>query len=219
MRDNTINDTSITPLPDPSVRDAALLSALMDGEVSEHELRQALQALERDPALGGVWMRYHLAQAALRHETGAFANVDLRARVAAAAAEAPAPTLLAVVTAGSRRWLRPLTSMALAASVALATVFGWQLFQSSATAPGSASWAVEPGATAGAGTQTVALGSMVVSNETDELVLPVTEAGSPTAGQDRLNAYMVRHAQATTARGMTSYARVVSLEGEKGRAP
>lgn len=215
MRDNTINDTSITPLPDPSVRDAALLSALMDGEVSEHELRQALQALERDPALGGVWTRYHLAQAALRHETGAFANVDLRARVAAELVDEAA-----VAMPGLRRWIKPLTSMALAASVALATVFGWQLFQSSATVPGSASWAVaQGGGAADAGVQTVALGSMVVSNETDELVLPATETGSPTAGQDRLNAWMVRHAQATTARGMTSYARVVSLEGEKGRAP
>ena len=46
------------------------LSALMDGELSEHEQAQLLADLARDPQLARVWERYHLIRAALRKELG-----------------------------------------------------------------------------------------------------------------------------------------------------
>ena len=199
-----------------------MLSALMDGEASEHELRQALRATEEDPALAAAWRRWHLAQSALRGQ--AVAGVDLRGRIAA---RLDAPAAAAAMPAARRvpAWLKPLASAAVAASVTLATVFTWQALQPAALSPAAAdavaanSLAAEP---------RVALGPMVMVREDgEELVMPVASAAageaspaaeSPTAAQDRINAYLARHAQAAgaaNARGLSPYARVVSLEGEQ----
>lgn len=207
---------------DESGREHELLSALMDGEAGEHELRQVLRALASpsdDTALTDTWTRYHLAQSALHRDASAFAGVDLRAGIAARLADEPALTTRTRAWA----WSKPLFSMAVAASVAMATVLGWQLYT-----PVSVPGVYEGGGSAlagmsSAGSQKVALGPMVVvSVDTEELVMPVTDEAVPTSGQDRLNAYFVRHAQATTAsssRGLTPYARVVSVEGGQGRTP
>ena len=192
-------------------RDRERLSALMDGEAGDHELRQVLAALDEDPALADTWKRFHLAQSALRRDTGPWAGVDLRGALAArldaedGAAAAPAPA-----APRRRRGLQALASAAVAAGVTLATVFTWQSLQ-----PGVADTATL--AAAEPADQSVALGPMVVVREDgEELVLA---AASPTAAQDRLNAYLARHARATgsltSARGVVSYARVVSVEGEQ----
>jgi len=196
-------------------RDRELLSALMDGEASEHELRQALKATAEDPALAATWRRYHLAQSLLHGDRQVYAGTDLRAAVAGRLdGEAPAGAV------GLRGWLKPLASVAVAASVTMVTVFGWQAWNS-AVSPLAGDNAV---AAVTAGEQHVALGPMVVVREDgEELVMPVADATaasgvSPTADQDRLNAYMTRHAQAAStasARGFAPYARVVSMEGEQ----
>lgn len=207
--------TENTGRPRDGHRERELLSALMDGEASEHELRQALKAVGDDPALAGTWARWHVAQSTLRGEALPPVAIDLRAAVAAAIAAEPMP-----VRAPARPWLKPVASMAVAAGVAALTVVGWQVLR------------VDSGyganALAGAGQQqeiqTVALGPMVVVREDgEELVLPGAAGAdfgeAPTAGQDRLNAYLARHAQAASlgsARGLAPYARVVSLEGEQG---
>lgn len=206
--------TENTGRPRDGHRERELLSALMDGEASEHELRQALKAVGDDPALAGTWARWHVAQSTLRGETLPPVRIDLRAAVAAAIAAESAP-----VRAPLRPWLKPVASMAVAAGVAALTVVGWQVLR------------VDGGygadTLAGAGQQqeiqTVALGPMVVVREDgEELVLPAADGdfgAAPTAGQDRLNAYLARHAQAASlgsARGLAPYARVVSLEGEQG---
>lgn len=189
-----------------NARERELLSALMDGETSEHELHQALKAAGDDRDLAAAWSRWHVAQSVLRGENVRPAPVDLRAAVAAAidgdvAAGAPARP------ASTRpAWLRPLASVAVAAGVAVVTVLGWQALRGDSQS------------VAGNDAQTVALGSMVVVREDGEEL--ATAGESPTAGQDRLNAYLARHAQAATlgtARGLASYARVVSFEGEQGR--
>lgn len=229
MTDKTVHEGA---MHDPQGRGRELLSALMDGETSEHELRQALRALGEQEQLARTWARYHVAQSAMRGEAGAFTGVDLRAAIAARLDEpAAADDILPGESAGARgvlarlpaAWLKPLASVAVAASVALATVFTWQAFQPAPVAAGAASApeiAAAPGA-AGPGAQTVALGPMVVVRaDGDELVLPAETGGSPTAAQDRLNAYLARHAQAASAsgaQGLSPYARVVSLEGEQGR--
>lgn len=179
------------------------LSALMDGEAGDLEVRQALASLGKDPALSGIWARWHLAQAVLRGEQAVQPTIDLRASLAARldAEQASVPRRPA--------WIRPLASVAVAASVTLATVFAWQLWQARGV----------PGADIVAGTdgQTVAMAPMVVVREDgEELVVPAEQAAgvaAPTEAQDRINAYLARHVQA--AAGMASYARVVSLEGEQ----
>lgn len=190
-----------------AARERELLSALMDGEAGEHELRQALKVVGDDPSLLATWSRWHVAQSVLRGENVRPASIDLRAAVAAAIDGEPA---VAGSRPGARPWLRPLAGFAVAASVAMVTVFGWQMMRGGVDAATVAD--------NGEAQQTVALGPMVVVREDgEELALPTAavDTQSPTAGQDRLNAYLARHAQAS--RGLAPYARVVSFEGEQGR--
>lgn len=199
-------------------RDRERLSALMDGEAGELELRQALQALDHDPSLADTWKRYHLAQSALRRDAGAWAGVDLRgaisARLDAGEGIEAVPAAEATPAPLRRRGLQALASVAVAASVALVTVFTWQSFSPAGPAADSVATVASPA------NQTVALGPMVVVREDGEELVMAGEA-SPTAAQDRLNAYLARHARATgsltSARGVVTYARVVSVEGEQGR--
>jgi len=57
------------------------ISALMDGELEDHEVADTLNALRRDEALRADWAAGHLIGAALRRE-GELA-VDVTARVRA----------------------------------------------------------------------------------------------------------------------------------------
>ena len=106
------------------------LSAVIDGEADEFELRRVLDELPKDPALRASWERYHLIGAALRGERSVNRLV-MRERIWAELAgeapaevapveadevEAPAPRRSAYA-----RW----TPLAVAAAVALAVVLGF----------------------------------------------------------------------------------------------
>lgn len=205
-------------------RDRELMSALMDGETSELELRRALRAVDEEPALARTWERWHIARGALQGRRGDFSGIDLRAAIARGidAPAAPAVTLRPA-------WPAQLAGIAVAASVAFVAVFAWQSLQSTVDVPETlplaqaspATPALPAATTASATTQTVAMAPLVmVRADGEELVVPDSAGTSPTAAQDRLNTYFARHAQAAnaaSAHGLAPYARVVSLEGE--RAP
>src|SRR5690606_15834673 len=89
------------------------LSALMDGEVDEFELRRTLDLIDQDPALRGKWRRYQLAASALRGESLSWRD-DLSERIAQAVASEPAPRRPVLVGILGRA--------AVAASVAVLTV-------------------------------------------------------------------------------------------------
>lgn len=101
--------TDINPEP------CARLSALMDGEVGDFELRRTLGQISQDPELRRKWGRYHLAAAAMRGELTS-ATPDLSGRIAAALEREPGPR--------GRMALRTLGRVAVAASVAVFTVVG-----------------------------------------------------------------------------------------------
>lgn len=200
-------------------RDRERLSALMDNEAGDLELRQVLKAAEGDPSLVETWKRYHLIQSALRRDAGVWAGVDLRSSLAT--------RLDAEDDSGSarrqdftrRRGLQALASLAVAASVALVTVFSWQSLRTD-DVPGTAATSQMLADRGGqAGMQTVALDPMVVVREDGEELLMTAPESAPTVAQDRLNTYLARHARAAgslaSARGVATYARVVSVEGER----
>jgi len=93
----------------------ARLSAMMDGEAGEFEVRRTLGLIGRNPELRCKWNRYHLAAAAMRGELSSAAP-DLSGRIAAALEREPGPR--------SRNALRTLSRVAVAASVAVLTVVG-----------------------------------------------------------------------------------------------
>lgn len=105
------------------------LSALMDGETDELELRRVLKAMESDSELAQRWQRYHLAQSVL-HDRGIPVADTLAEKVAAAVEQEPA-----VVRAGSHRWTAQLTRVAIAASVAVVAVIALQPQVTSPEAP------------------------------------------------------------------------------------
>lgn len=66
------------------------ISALMDNEVDDLELRRLLKEMETNDELALVWSRYHVARAVLHKELPANAstkNIDLTARVRVALQE------------------------------------------------------------------------------------------------------------------------------------
>ncbi|SDS80549.1 anti sigma-E protein, RseA [Halopseudomonas xinjiangensis] len=95
------------------------ISALMDGEAEQLEVRRVLQATDQDPAVRGTWERYQLARAVMHKEPWQ-AKVDLSAGIAAALANESAPRASAKL-AGA--W-HTLGKFAVAASVTVAVLVG-----------------------------------------------------------------------------------------------
>lgn len=117
------------------------LSALMDGETDELELRRLLgeldkSDLEQGDELRGTWSRYQQARSVIKNEYHAnVAHIDLSQGVAAAIAQEP--FVSAVQTSNARSlpaWLKPISAIAVAASVAMLTVFGVSQYET--LAPG-----------------------------------------------------------------------------------
>ncbi|MFT5603241.1 MAG: sigma-E factor negative regulatory protein RseA [Paracoccaceae bacterium] len=92
------------------------LSALMDGEASELEVRRLLR--EDSEELSEVWSRFHRQQAVLHNERS-FAELDVSSAVRSALVDEQ-PHRKNVL----RDWRRPLGGLAVAASVAALVVFG-----------------------------------------------------------------------------------------------
>jgi sigma-E factor negative regulatory protein RseA len=95
------------------------ISALMDGELEQHELAETLQSLRRSEDLRREWHDGHIIGAALRGERGL--GLDVTARVMSAL-EAE-PTVMAPASRRAPAWQRPL--LALAASAAGVAVVAW----------------------------------------------------------------------------------------------
>lgn len=92
------------------------MSAVMDGEGSEMDLARVLKAVEDDPDARAYWQRLQCNRTVLR--TGApDISIDVSAGVRAALTTTPV----------RQRRVGPLGSLAVAASVTMAVVFGGQL--------------------------------------------------------------------------------------------
>ena len=126
------------------------ISALMDGEASELELHRLLKSMDQDDDLGESWSRYHSISGALKGEIDSMNNFDISARVSAALEHEETYSMPEVeddadqlsATANSTEavankaanddasWVKklwqPVAQAAVAASVAVAVVTGWQ---------------------------------------------------------------------------------------------
>ena len=97
-----------------SEQDLAALSALMDDEASELELRRVLGSLNSDPALRARWRRQQLVRDLMRERRAVLPEIDVSGNVMKA---------ISHQTSMARN---PLWSMAVAASVTIAVVLGGQ---------------------------------------------------------------------------------------------
>ena len=113
-------------------RNTESLSALMDGEADELEVRRILNQLDKDDELRGKWKNYHLMGSLMREES--FDSIDLTQGINQALDgvnspinhEAPQLKEQNTVSAAKPAWYKPLTSVAVAASVTLAVLVGVQ---------------------------------------------------------------------------------------------
>jgi len=121
-------------------RNKESLSALMDGEADELEIRRVLNQLDKDDELRDGWKNYHLMGNLMRDENGG--GVDLTQGINRILDGELAPsgvtdTNLSTLTDSSKAenqrhaWYKPLTSVAVAASVTLAVLLGVQSIQPS----------------------------------------------------------------------------------------
>jgi sigma-E factor negative regulatory protein RseA len=111
------------------------LSALMDGESDELELRRVLKSLPDNADAADTWRRYHLARSVMQREQGVDVSMDLSAGVMARLQEEPAPLAdMASETSQGKSHKAPTVSFArgagVAAAVSLMVITGVQFFSS-----------------------------------------------------------------------------------------
>ena len=110
------------------------ISALMDAEATELEVRRILKGAANDYELSETWRRYHLAQTVLKGQS-IHSTVDISSGVMAAIDSIESPTDSSThasddsqVDKRKDRWYQGAASMAVAASVTLAVLIGVQTF-------------------------------------------------------------------------------------------
>lgn len=182
------------------------LSALMDGEASELEVRRLLR--ENDDSLSALWGRFHTQRSVLRDEAG-FAELDVSASVREAlAVERPHRRLFG-------DWRKPLAGFAVAASVAAVVVFGLG-GPSGEQATTLADTAVEQGSRVYLAAPT-APASGTVAASTAAGALPAELRMSDEQSRQRFEKLLrqhTEHAAFNSGQGMVSHARLASYRTE-----
>ena len=101
------------------------ISALLDSEADDLELRRFLKSCDQDSILLETWERYCLVQSAL-HETAQPVSASLSQRIAAQI-ELEGPLAAVPVAPAQSSWKEGITKMAIAASVAAVFLVAMQV--------------------------------------------------------------------------------------------
>lgn len=114
------------------------MSAMMDGEIEEFELRRVIERTSNEQALKDKWQRYHLAQDVMQgRDVQVTGSIDLVSRVSAALESEPSFSSTAIAssdvksgptTTSDKQWWKPMASMAVAASVTAVVLLGAQQY-------------------------------------------------------------------------------------------
>ena len=192
------------------------LSAVIDGEADEFELRRVLDEIGKDPALAASWERYHLIGAVMRREriTRSF---GMRERVwtevgfegGTEAVAEPAALEPEVPAAGTPRHTGRWVSVGVAATVALAVAVGFvgipDLSETVSPVVADAGDRLIAPQTAGEGSLT--LPSQITPVALTSEITPVDQA--------RTEAYVIRHLQQLGMnRSGIGFAKMVAYERE-----
>lgn len=185
-------------------RDLETLSAFLDGETSELETRRVMRDI--DDAELETLSRWHLAQDVMHGQSSMAVPADFNARLSAALAEEGAP-------AKRPAWLGGMARLAVAASVAAATVVGWQSWEGNLSGTGEAA----PALAAAQDTRLnrpFAEASLVSQSFGASASPAVSASASP-----RVNDMLLRHsdfAARNSGQGMMPFARLVSMDARNG---
>jgi sigma-E factor negative regulatory protein RseA len=187
------------------------LSSLMDGELSRDAGSFLTRRLFSDEGTCEKWERYHLIRDCIRQPGSKQMVTGLSVRMSQSLNAEEVPT---VSTWRNNRWLKPVSGLAIAASVAMVAIV--------VTAP-------QPAQTPGE------LGTAAAIPASQPFVSPNTLARSPvsqaasfatagTSSSNRLNAYLLRHNQMARTAGRQGFVSfvpivatpVVSVEDKSG---
>ncbi|PMR73472.1 sigma-E factor negative regulatory protein [Billgrantia endophytica] len=106
------------------------LSALMDNEGDDLELRRVLKSIEDDPGAADAWRRYHLMRSMLHRDHDVDVSTDLSAGIMARLENEPVPVMEEAPVA-PRRSLPFARSAGIAAAVSLMVITGVQFYNGS----------------------------------------------------------------------------------------
>mgnify|MGYP003624813801 FL=1 len=192
-------------------RNKESLSALMDGEADELEIRRVLNQLDKDDELRDHWKNYHLMGSLMRDES--FDSLDLTQGINQVLDGDIAPKgttnlgtsltraadELQVKTARSA-WYKPLTSVAVAASVTLAVLLGVQ--------------SIEPNDELGLANRNS--NTSQVQGELTASTLTVEEQQQLENAQQKLQDYILQHSSESNEenKGILPFARVVEFQSQ-----
>ncbi len=173
------------------------LSSLMDGELSHETGMFLTRRLSSDDAMCDTWERYHLIRDCIRQPGSKHFVTGFGDKVAGSL-ESEVTSVVSVWR--NRRWLKPVSGMAIAASVALMAIV--------VTAP----QVIAPGGNDISKSSSV--NQPFVSPNVVSL-RPVSQSASynPTkqADTDRLNAYLLRHNQMARTAGRQGFVTFVPI--------
>jgi sigma-E factor negative regulatory protein RseA len=189
------------------------LSAVIDGEADEFEIRRVLNEAANDPELRGVWERFHLVRSVMRGEGRKLAVANLSARFWTqidAADATSSDTSVEPIDVPERAargvwatWGRGVAGVAVAAGVAAAVVLGFGSNETpDVTAPQVVS--VQPSAA-----MEPAASIALFDNE------PGAQPPDPAAPDlQRAHAYMLHHAHhvALTNRSVVPFVKVAAFQ-------
>ncbi|MFI8483056.1 sigma-E factor negative regulatory protein [Pseudomonas sp. NPDC078700] len=186
------------------------LSAVMDNEADEMELRRVLSA-SNDAELRGKWSRYQIARAVM-HKELLEPRLDIASAVSAAIADEAMPQAPSNVTRGP--W-RAVGRLAVAASVTVAVLAGVRLYnQDDLTGAELAQQAATQPSINHVQVQGPAMLAGFTTDDQGSSMIPSSKA-EPTWHEQRLPSYVRQHAQqlgTNVTEGALPYARAASLD-------
>ena len=181
------------------------ISSLMDGEISRETSRFLVRRLGADEELCATWARYHLVRDCLRHQDGDLVDADLCKRIGRALEdEAPKKASPGL----SRAWLKSVSGLAIAASVAMMAII--MVGPNDPAAPQSA-------------------GQLAEMEQAESFTSPQSYTRAPVsqqaslsgqqAGKHRLQSYLLRHYQATGSTGGKGFVAFVPIVSTSAATP
>jgi len=209
------------------------ISALVDGEAGELELRRILNAEKSD--VDDIWLNYQLISDVLSQQASISGEIntkktmdvpppssfgDISMRVRDAIDQEDTLTDETVSPLKNRDWLKPASGFAVAASVALTVVFGVRAFNTTTTP--DAAFELTNNAVASKvyvpdnSTVAVGFGDGVArsANASANYQGPSSLSGTDEQTQQRLQEYLMRHtenAALNNGQGIVSFARMVNF--------
>jgi sigma-E factor negative regulatory protein RseA len=178
-----------------------LLSACVDEEASELEVRHSCKEMLNNERELARWGRYHLMRDVLRGNLTTRIDLEFATKVMAMVAAEPPLTGTARRTWGEQLF-KPVAGFGLAASVAVAAVLGFQALTDSSSDASRVMPAASIASSAPASRVRVAKTSVDPAPTPSMIRNPDVAA--------KLNSYLVGHSELALSRGMMPYARVVA---------